>query len=304
MSISGTSQHSTGAGSEASTVPLSQMASDKRRLLVHSMILLALSLDAYQAYSRSFISRLAAHLRIPPPVVAEEESRVAWGISHAASNAFTEEGVLRKSDEGRKERRGRASGPANFDATLCLAKPLIVAKIGSLKESSGLSAPAAATVLGNLGTLSDGGLAACVFFGMCGPRGSIAKTLDAFTKDVQDMGLLRLHGSQKLKIREGNTVAPDDRRLRLTIGISGWSHGDDDSGNLWRVLGDKTEAYALRWEQESLEKIGASISTVSSSVTWQNAQRDFTARNGKLNLTAPVNLFFVRFDSKANRHDD
>lgn len=258
------------------------MNTERRQLLLHAMILLVVSLEAYQAYSRTFISRMAAHLHIPPPVVAEEECRIAWGISHAASNAYTEEGILKKVDEGRRERRGRAAGPGGPVVALSLAHPLDVAEIGSLAGGHGLGPLATATVLGNMGTLSDGGLAVCVFFGMCGPRGSAAKTLDAFTKDVQDVALLPLHGMQKMHIREGNMIVPAKRRLRLTIGISGWLSSGEDAGGLWRMLGDKSEAYALNWEQETLAKIGASINTVASSVAWQNAKKDFENRNGVL----------------------
>ena len=261
-------------------VTLAQMDSEKRHLLIHCMILLVLSLEAYQAYSRQFISRLAAHLRLPSFMVAGEESRIARAISKAANHAFTEESFPRKNDEVRRERRGKVGGPSSGAVLSSLALPLTDAKIGSLRGLHGLGAPAAATVLGPLGTLSDGGLAACLFFGMCGPRGSTAKTLDAFTKDVQDVGLLPLHGSQKYQICKGKLDTPDDRRLRLSIGISGWSHEDDSTGGPWRVLGDESEAYVFRWEQETLANISSSISAVASTVAWQDASKEFTTRNG------------------------
>lgn len=246
------------------------------------MILLVLSLETYQACSRSFIARMASHFRISPRILAEEESRIAWGLSHAASSVYTEEGLLKRIDEGRRERRGRVTGAGGPPTSSCLAPSLNAAKIGSVVGGSGIGTAAAATVLGAMGTLSDGGLAACMFFGMCGPRGSAAKPLDAFTKDVQDVGLLPLHGMQKLKIREGQMIAPGDRRLRLSIGISGWLLREEDAAGPWRVLGDKSEAYALGWEQDTLVKIGASINTVVSSMAWQNAKRKFVNRNSML----------------------
>lgn len=246
------------------------------------MILLTLSLEAYQAYSRTFIYRIAAHLRIPQPAVAEEEYRIAWGLSHAASNAFTEDGIPKKGDEGRRDRRGRNASASGQAGALSLAHHVDIAEIGSLAGGHGLGSLATATVLGNMGTLSDGGLAVCVFFGMCGPRGSVAKTLDIFTKDVQDVALVPLHGAQMLQVREGNTIEPAERRLRLTIGINGWLSGGEDASSPWRTLGNRSEAYTLNWEQETLSKIGASINTVASSVAWQNARKDFESRNRRL----------------------
>ncbi|KAL1887338.1 hypothetical protein Sste5346_010277 [Sporothrix stenoceras] len=267
------------AASGASASPIAQQNAEKRQHLIHVLILLALSLEAYQAYSRTFICRIAAHLRIPQPVVAEEEYRIAWGLSHAASNAFTEEGIPKKGDEGRRERRGRTAGPNGQAGALSLAHHINAAEIGSLAGGHGLGTPATASVLGSMGTLSDGGLAVCVFFGMCGPRGSVAKTLDVYTKDVQDVALVPLHGAQKWQVRESNMIEPDERRLRLTIGINGWLSSGEDANSPWRALGNKSEAYTLNWEQEALLKIGSSINTVASSVAWQNARKDFEIRN-------------------------
>ncbi|KJR83895.1 uncharacterized protein SPSK_00233 [Sporothrix schenckii 1099-18] len=258
---------------------ITQLNMERRQHLLHVLILLIVSLETYQAYSRTFMSRIAAHLRIPQDVMAEEEYRIALGLSHAASNAFNEEAVFKKSDEGRRERKGRAAGPNRSSTTLKLAHSLDVAKVGSLAGGHGLGSTATASVLGTMGTLLDGGLAVCVFFGMCGPRGSSAKTLDAFTKDVQDVALLPLYGAQKLQIHESIMVMPTERRLRLTIGINGWLSSREDTSGPWSMLGNKSEAYTLNWEQETLFKIGASINSVASSVAWQNAKRNLETRN-------------------------
>ena len=255
-----------------------QLTPEKRQLLFHTLLLLVLSLDSYPAYSRILMARLATQLRLPPRIVDEEETRIAWGLSHAADSVFNEEGVLKKNEDGKRERRPRPSGPPPSS----LAPVLENAKIGSIAGGSGIGTAAAATVLGTMGTLSDGGLATCILFGLCGPRGSPAKTLDIFTKDIQDIGLVPLHGANKLQVRQGNTVAAQDRRLRLAITISGWTRPEEDAAGPWRVLGDKTEVYALSWEQEALEKIGSSLETAMSSMAWKNAKKEFAKRNSEL----------------------
>lgn len=257
---------------------LQQLSLEKRQLLLHTLLLLIVSLDSYPAYSRVFMGRVAAQLRLPQRLLADEEMRIARGLSLAADSVFHEEGVLKRNEDGKRERRPRPSGPPPST----LAPVLEDAKIGIIAGGSGVGTTAAASILGTMGTLSDGGLATCIFFGLCGPKGSPAKTLDIFTKDIQDVGLLPLHGSNKLQVREGNTVAAQDRRLRLTIAVSGWIMPDEDAIEPWRILGDKTEAYTLAWEHEALEKVGSSMETVMSSTAWKNAKEDFTKRNSKL----------------------
>ncbi len=246
------------------------------------MLLLVLSLESYPAYSRVFVARLASHLRIAPRVISEEEGRIAGGLSNAASSVYNEEGLIRKADDGRKDKRGRATAAGGQTTPPTLAPAMNAAKIGSLPGGSSICPAATATVIGTMGTLSDGGLATCMFFGVCGPRGSPAKTFDAYTKDVQDVSLLPLHCEQKLEIRESKAVPPEYRRLRLSISINGWLMDKDDCIVPWRVLNNKSEAYTLRWELETLTKIGASLDTVMRSMAWQNAKKEFANRSGLL----------------------
>ncbi|OAA55955.1 hypothetical protein SPI_08162 [Niveomyces insectorum RCEF 264] len=271
--------------------PLAQFSAEKRQLLLHTMLLLLLSLESYSAYSRVLLVRLASHLRVPLRIFAEDEARVARSLSLAANGAYlAEEGLAEKAETVKKDKRGKGGGGTGSSGAASsspgLAEPLVAARIGSLVGGIGLSPAAAASVLGTMGTMADGGLAACIFFGICGPRKAAVKSLDAFTKDMQDIALLPLHGEEKTEIREAKAVPPQDRRLRLSIAVSGWLLQDDDAAGPWRVLGDKSEAYALSWEQETLAKIGASLKTVAISMSWQGAKKEFVNRNVLASLKA------------------
>lgn len=260
---------------------------EKRQLLLHAIVLLLLSLESYTAYSRVFTLRMASHLRVPAHIVATDETRVARGLSHAAHGVYSEDGFPKTIEDGKKEKRKGGGGPIAVN-TAGLAPPLLDAHIGSVATGRGLGPAAAASVLGTMGTLTDGGLAACIFFGICGPRGAAAKTLDAFTRDIQDASLLPLRGEQNRGVHDAKTVPPNDRRLRLSIGISGWMSQKEDFIKPWRVLGDNSEAYVLGWEDETLSKIGSSLEIMATSTAWRNAKKEFSDRNGETFVpTAP-----------------
>lgn len=263
-----------------SSETIMQFPNEKRHLLLHCILLLLLSLESYTAYSRAFVLRMATHLRVPIHVVISDEVRIARGISHAAQNAYTEN-YQSKIEEVRKERRTRGGSGSMSSSAASLDTPLIEAHIGSVSAERGIGSVATAGVLGSMGTLADGGLAACIFFGLCGPRGSVTKTLDVYTKDIPDISLVPLHGEQQNDIQEGTKVQPQDRRLRLSIGISGWACQNEDDVSPWRVLRDNSEAYALGWEDETLLKVGAALKVMAASLAWQNAKKDIGPSNGE-----------------------
>jgi hypothetical protein len=113
----------------------------------------------------------------------------------------------------------------------------------------GLGATAAA---GLLGTLAESGLIIGSLFGAYGGR-MTGKMMDAYAKEVEDFAFLPLKGS---KHREPQ---PQDRRLRVTIGVSGWLTQKEDIITPWRALGHQSEVFALRWELEALSKLGNSM---------------------------------------------
>jgi len=71
---------------------------------------------------------------------------------------------------------------------------------------------------------------------------------------------------------------PEDRRLRVTIGISGWLTQKEDIITPWRALGHESEVFALRWELEALTKLGSSMESVVKSAAWTVAKKEIIAR--------------------------
>lgn len=92
--------------------------------------------------------------------------------------------------------------------------------------------------------------------------------MEGYAKEVEDFGFIPLKGGKRRvpgPTQGVQDVNPEDRRLRVTIGISGWLAQKRDVITPWRVLGHDSEVFALRWELESLLKMGKSLESVVSS---------------------------------------
>jgi len=98
------------------------------------------------------------------------------------------------------------------------------------------------------------------------------KMMDAYAKEVEDFAFLPLKGSKH------HDPLPKDRRLRITIGISGWLTQKEDIITPWRALGRQSEVFALRWELEALTKLGSSMESVVKSAAWTVAKKEIIAR--------------------------
>jgi hypothetical protein len=132
----------------------------------------------------------------------------------------------------------------------------------------GLGATAAA---GLLGTLAESGVIIGSLFGAYG-AGMTSKMMDSYAKEVDDFAFLPLKGSKH------HEALPQDRRLRVTIGISGWLTQKEDIVTPWRVLGHQSEVFALRWELKELSKLGHSMESVVKSAAWTVAKKEIIAR--------------------------
>lgn len=103
-----------------------------------------------------------------------------------------------------------------------------------------------------------------------------SKMMDEYAKEVQDFAFLPLRS--KASPHSSKDVAPEDRRLRVTIGISGWLTTKEDIITPWRVLGHQSEVFALRWELEALMKLGTSMESLVKSYAWSVAKKEIIAR--------------------------
>jgi hypothetical protein len=129
----------------------------------------------------------------------------------------------------------------------------------------------ATTAAGLLGTLAESGVIVGSLFGAYGGR-MTGKMMDEYAKEVQDFAFLPLKGSKR------HEPLPQDRRLRVTIGISGWLTQKEDIITPWRALGHESEVFALRWELEALTKLGSSMESVVKSAAWTVAKKEISAR--------------------------
>jgi hypothetical protein len=111
-----------------------------------------------------------------------------------------------------------------------------------------------------------------------------SKMMEQYAKDVKDFAFLPLRskavspGLHMLHMPHAHDISPEDRRLRVTIGISGWLTTKEDFITPWRVLGHQSEVFALRWELEALMKLGTSMETLVKSYAWSVAKKEIIER--------------------------
>lgn len=193
----------------------------KRVLVLHAMLLLLLSLKQYVPQSRVLLLHIASSLHLPLHVLAEDEVKVAQTLVEAAKHMSADEEAHKRSDENQTARRWKVglagvAGAALIGITGGLAAPLVAAGIGGVMGGLGLGATA---VAGLLGTLAESGVLVGALFGAYGGR-MTGKMMDQYAKEVEDFAFLPLRGSKRNW--HGAKEAPaEDRRLRVTIGISG-----------------------------------------------------------------------------------
>ena len=95
--------------------------------------------------------------------------------------------------------------------------------------------------------------------------------MDNLSREVEDFAFLPVHGRRK-EFSDDNEAAKEERRLRVTIGVTGWLTEKEEIVKPWRVLNNGSEVFALRWELETLMNLGNSINTMLSSAAWGYAQ--------------------------------
>ncbi|KAF1811392.1 DUF726-domain-containing protein [Eremomyces bilateralis CBS 781.70] len=279
--------------------PLSELPEEKRALVLHSILLLLLSLEHYVSYSRILLLRLTTSLKLDMDLLAEDEGKTARALLTAALQEMNADGEMKKKKEENKETRhwkvGLASvaGAALIGVTGGLAAPLLAAGIGTVMGGLGLGATAAA---GYLGALAGSSVLVGGLFGAYGGR-MTGQMMDEYAKEVEDFGFLPIWQSNKTA-DTGKTAdtEKDNRRLRVAIGISGWLTDQDEIIEPWRVLSPSIEGFALRWELEPLLKLGNSMSIMVKSYAWSYARREIIKRTVFATLYAglwPLNLLKV-----------
>ncbi|MCJ1229134.1 hypothetical protein MMC12_005799 [Toensbergia leucococca] len=263
------------------STPLSSLPSERKILIVHSTLLLLLSLEHYISPSRILLLYMLSSLHLPLEVLAEDEEKVATNLLEAAKHMSGESETQKKVEENKDSRKwkvGLASvaGAAIIGITGGLAAPLVAAGVGSVMGGIGLGATAAAGYLGTVAgsTVIVGGL-----FGAYGGR-MTGQMMDAYAREVEDFAFEPVRGNAQNLGEDEEEAAKKavadsgSRRLRVTIGISGWLTEKDEVVKPWRVLGKGAEVFALRWELEALMNLGNSLTTMISSTAWGYAKSE------------------------------
>ncbi|RLL97193.1 hypothetical protein CFD26_102366 [Aspergillus turcosus] len=247
---------------------LSQLPEAKKLLILHSLLLLVLSLEHYNAWSRVLMLYVASSLGLDVKLLNEDEVKVARGLLDTAlalsSNAQTQD-EPRSRDSSRKWKVGIASvaGAALIGITGGLAAPLVAAGLGTVMGGLGLGATAAA---GYLGALAGSGVVVGGLFGAYGGR-MTGRMVDKYAREVDDFAFLPVRGSRH-RSEDEREAAQQDHRLRVTIGVTGWLTEEDNFVIPWRVIGAESEVFGLRWETEPLMNLGNALDLLVTSAAW------------------------------------
>jgi hypothetical protein len=259
--------------------PLLQLPKATRLLILHSLLLLLLSLKNYSAYSRVLLLYVSSSLDIDVKVLNENEVKVARGLLDtvlAVSQQPENKVEPKKKDNTRMWKVGIASvaGAALIGITGGLAAPLVAAGIGGIMGGLGLGATAAA---GYLGALAGSSVLVGGLFGAYGGR-MTGRMMDKYARDIEDFAFIPIRGARKQRTENESEAAEQDHRLRVTIGVTGWVKEESDFVVPWRVVGADSEVFALRWETESLMNLGNAISALVTSAAWSVAGREILSR--------------------------
>jgi len=243
--------------------------------VLHSLVLILLSLEHYSAHSRILLLHLTSSLHIPLSVLKTDEHTIARGLLEAAQTQLNADAETKKaaneSSTSRKWKVGLASvaGAALIGVTGGLAAPLLAAGIGTVMGGLGLGATAAA---GYLGTLASSSVLVGGLFGAYGAR-MTGKAMDDYAREVEDFGFIPIH-----QFHHPYKHDKEFRRLRIAIAVSGWLNSKEDVVVPWRVIHSNIEGFALRWELEALMKLGNSMDSFVKSAAWNYAKGQIIKR--------------------------
>ncbi|KAF1988993.1 DUF726-domain-containing protein [Aulographum hederae CBS 113979] len=258
--------------------PLTKLSMDKRRLILHSVLLLLLSLEKYSAASRILMLYLTSSLKLPLTTFEKDEYTTGKGLLEAAKEMTAQEETQKQAAENKQTRYwqvGIASvaGAALIGVTGGFAAPLLAAGVGQVMGGLGLGASAAASYLGSVAgsSLLIGGI-----FGAYGGR-MTGRMMDEYAREVRDFEFIPIHSKNKTSQndKEAAKQASDhDHKLRVTICASGWLTEKEEVAKPWAVISNEAEVFALKYELESLLNLGHAMDGMSKSAAWGLAQKE------------------------------
>lgn len=267
------------SSTEAAATPLPDFNEARRILIMHSILLLLLGLEAYPAQSRVLMVRLADSLGLSRELLAQDEMSTAKGLLEAAKMNADEE-TKNKIAENSSSRKwkvglGALGGALLIGITGGLAAPLLAAGVGTVMGGLGLGATATA---GYLGALAGSAPLVGVLFGAYGAKMS-GKLVDEYAREVEDFGFLPINKPSLLQRVKQKQDDHNTHHLRVAVCISGWLVEDDEVVLPWKVIsGRSTEGFALRWELKALLRLGHALSTYIKSYAWGWAKKEILSR--------------------------
>ncbi|MCJ1283547.1 hypothetical protein MMC26_002877 [Xylographa opegraphella] len=258
--------------------PLTKLTMAKRTLILHSVLLLLISLENYSARSRVLLLFLASSLKLGLRALGTEEMKVAKGLLESAQQINADEEAQNKVAASEKSRKWKmaaatAAGAAVIGISGGMAAPMIASGVGAVMGGLGLGATAAA---GYLGSVAGSTYLVGALFGAYGGK-MTGQMMDNLSREVEDFAFLPIHGRRK-EFSDDKEAASEERRLRVTIGVTGWLTEKEEIVKPWRVLNTDSEVFALRWELETLMNLGNSMNTMLSSAAWGYAQSQIIQR--------------------------
>ncbi|KAI8631735.1 DUF726-domain-containing protein [Xylariaceae sp. FL1651] len=275
------------------TIPLRD-----REESLSAMLLMLLSGGNYSAYSRALICYVASALEILPSTLNTEETAIATTMMETAQKADAEAkaGMSAEAEAQKRREEGRVgrlwkvglasvAGAAIVGVTGGLAAPVVAAAVGGLMTSVGLGGLA-----GFLGIFWMNGALVGTLFGAFGAK-MTGEIVDRYAKEVSDFKFLPLGAEW------GEGWVKDDhseaRRLRVTVGINGWLDSEEDVIKPWRVLGDESEVFALRYEMSSLIGLGQSLKSLVGSAAWGAVRTEILKRTVLVTLQSALWPIFL-----------
>ncbi|KAK6528449.1 hypothetical protein TWF281_009689 [Arthrobotrys megalospora] len=163
-------------------------------LVLHSILLLILSLETYDARSRTLLRILSTSMGLPPLTVVQLEQSVAKTLVTAAKSHMSADESRDKQKANNKWNRrikigiAGVAGAAVIGITGGLAAPLVAAGIGTVMSGIGLGATAAA---GYLGALAGSGALVGALFGAYGGK-MTGEMMKRYAQEVEDFGFVKV----------------------------------------------------------------------------------------------------------------
>lgn len=253
--------------------PLVNMTEAQRRLILHCLMLLLLSLQSYSAHSRILMLYVTSSLKLSADILTQDEDNVAQGLLNAVDAMNADKETEHKAEAHSSSRKWKvglaaAAGAALIGVTGGLAAPLLAAGVGTVMGGLGLAETA---VAGYLGAVAGSTLLIGSLFGAYGGH-MTGKMMDDYAKEVEDFAFLPIHRFKPRLLKQ------EPQKLRVAVGISGWLSDKEEVIKPWRVLSSTTEGYALRYEMEALLKLGNALTTLLKSTAWAYAKKEIWRR--------------------------